>query len=134
VEDSTPCAMPNVGEVVASQGRVPDSPTKRNSILSLVEKMKLKEGLNAAQAASLLQISPSVISRWAQKKDTIQASNGKKLSMSPGYNGLLKGVELGWKFRRHVGDKAKCRPFLSRQANFGNMVFSVSANFCVVIF
>ena len=36
--------------------------------------------------------------------------------------------------RRHVADKAKCRQFLSRQANFGDMVFSVSAHFCVAIF
>ena len=35
--------------------------------------------------------------------------------------------------RRHVADKAKCRPFSSRQANFGDMVFSVSAHFCVAI-
>ncbi len=35
----------------------------------------------------------SVISHWAQKKDMIQASNGKKMSMAMGYNGLLKGVE-----------------------------------------
>ncbi len=44
------------------------------NILSLVEKMKLEEGLNAAQAASSLQISPALISRWAQKKDAIQAA------------------------------------------------------------
>ncbi len=35
--------------------------------------------------------------------------------------------------RRHVGDKAKCRLFSSRQANFGDMVFSVSAHFCVAV-
>ena len=63
------------------------------NILSLVEKMKLEEGLNAAQAASSLQISPSVISRWAQKKDMIQAADGKKMSAATGYSGLLKGVE-----------------------------------------
>ena len=65
------------------------------NILSLVEKMKLEEGLNAAQAAAFLQISPSVISRWAQKKDTIQASDAKKLRKSScaGKNGLLKNVE-----------------------------------------
>jgi hypothetical protein len=36
-----------------------------------------------------------VISRWAQKKDTIQASDGKKLRKSScsGKNGLLKNVE-----------------------------------------
>jgi hypothetical protein len=43
-------------------------------------------------------------------------------------------ILLGWKSRRHVGDKAKCRLFSSRQANFGDMVFSVSAHFCVAIF
>ena len=58
--------------------------------------MKLEEGLNAAQAAAFLQISQSVISRWAQKKDTIQASDGKKLRKSScsGKNGLLKNVEV----------------------------------------
>jgi hypothetical protein len=35
---------------------------------------------------------------------------------------------------RHVGDKAKCRQFLPRQANFGDMVFTVSALFCVALF
>jgi transposase len=57
--------------------------------------MRLEEGLNASQAAAFLQISPSVISRWAQKKDIIQASDMKKLSKSSysGKNGLLKGVE-----------------------------------------
>ena len=63
------------------------------NILSLVEKMKLEEGMNAAQAASALQISPSIISRWAQKKDAIQAGDGKKMSGASGYSGLLKGVE-----------------------------------------
>ena len=53
------------------------------NILSLVEKMNLKEemkveeGLNAAQAALALQISPSLISRWDQKKEDLQASDGK---------------------------------------------------------
>ncbi len=46
----------------------------------------------------------------------------------------VTGFLLGWKCRRYVGDKAKCRPFLSRQANFGDMVFLVSAHFCVAIF
>ena len=63
------------------------------NILSLVKKMKLEEGLNAAQAASALQISPSLISRWDQKKEDLQASDGKKLSAAPGYRGLLKDVE-----------------------------------------
>jgi hypothetical protein len=36
--------------------------------------------------------------------------------------------------RRHVGDMAKCRQILPRQANFGDMVFRVSAHFCVAIF
>jgi len=43
-------------------------------------------------------------------------------------------LEMSAKSRRHVANKAKCRPFLSRQANFGNMVFSVSEHFCVMIF
>ena len=51
------------------------------NILSLVEKMRFEEGLNAVEAASVLQISPSVISRWAQKKDVIQAGDGKKMSV-----------------------------------------------------
>ena len=63
------------------------------NILSLVEKMRLEEGLNAVEAASVLQISHSVISRWAKKKDTIQAADGNKLSAGSGYSGLLKGVE-----------------------------------------
>ena len=41
---------------------------------------------------------------------------------------------LGWKCQWHVGDKAKCRQFLPRQANFGDMVFTVSALFCVTFF
>ena len=35
--------------------------------------------------------------------------------------------------RRHVGNKAKCRLFSSQQANFCNMIFSVSAHICVGI-
>ncbi len=35
--------------------------------------------------------------------------------------------------RRHVADKAKCCLFLSRQANLGHMIFSVSAHICVSI-
>jgi hypothetical protein len=34
---------------------------------------------------------------------------------------------------RHVGDKAKCRLFLSRQANFCDMIYSMSAHICVGI-
>jgi hypothetical protein len=36
--------------------------------------------------------------------------------------------------RRHVGDMAKCRLFLSRQGKFGDMVSCVLAHFCVAIF
>jgi hypothetical protein len=61
--------------------------------LSLVEQLKFNEGFNAAQAASALQICPSIISRWAQKKEDLQASDGKKMSAAPGYRGLLKDVE-----------------------------------------
>ena len=50
------------------------------NILSLAEKMRLEKGLNDVEAASVLQISHSVISRWAKKKDTIQAADGNKLS------------------------------------------------------
>jgi hypothetical protein len=64
-------------------------------ILSPVEQLKFNEGLNAAQAASSLQIFPSIISRWAQKKEDLQASDGKKMSAAPGYRGLLKDVEAG---------------------------------------
>ena len=63
------------------------------NILSLVQKTKLEEGLNAAQAASSLQIDPSLLSRWAQKKDTIQGSSGSKLTASPGHTGLLTDVQ-----------------------------------------
>ncbi len=42
-------------------------------------------------------------------------------------------LEMSAKCRRHVGDKAKCCQFLSRQAIFGDMVYSVSAHFCVAI-
>ncbi len=63
------------------------------NILSLVQKTKLEEGLNAAQAASSLQIDPSLLSRWAQKKDTIQGSSGSKLTASSGHTGLLTDVQ-----------------------------------------
>jgi hypothetical protein len=34
-------------------------------------------------------------------------------------------LEMSATCRRHVGDKAKCRLFSSRQANFGDMVFDI---------
>ena len=40
-------------------------------------------------------------------------------------------LEMSATCRRHGGDMAKCRQILPRQANFGDMVFSVSAHFCV---
>ncbi len=47
-------------------------------------------------------------------------------------NGLpwLQMLATCW---RHVGDKAKYCQFLSRQANFCDMVYTVSAHFCVAI-
>ena len=87
------CHTGRMGSKSFSGSRTQFTNQEKLNILSLVEKMKLEEGLNAAQAASSLQISPSVISRWAQKKDTIQACAGQKMSTSPGYNGLLHSVE-----------------------------------------
>jgi hypothetical protein len=82
-----------LGSVGFSGSRACYTNKEKLNILSLVEKMKLEEGLNAAQAASALQISPSLISRWDQKKEDLQASDGKKMSAAPGYRGLLKDVE-----------------------------------------
>jgi hypothetical protein len=45
---------------------------------------------------------------------------------------ILAWLEMLATCWQHVSDKAKCRQFLSRQANFGDMVYSVSAHFVLL--
>ena len=56
-------------------------------------------------------------------------SNGLSGTLTPNISTLSSLVVLAG----NVGDMAKCRQILPRQANFGDMVFSVSADFCVAV-
>ena len=46
---------------------------------------------------------------------------------------FLLGMKLGWKCWRHVGDMPTWRQISSRVVKFGDMIFSVSADFCVTL-
>ena len=75
-----------------------------------------------------------VVFAWKEDYKSMKSRMDKYKSNESNVWALLYGQCLGWKCRQHVGDKAKRCQLLSRQANFGDMVYIVSAHFCVAIF
>ncbi len=66
------------------------------AILHVLENLMLDNGMTQAQAADVLCVDTSCLTRWAQKKDELGAEPKKmhKLSEHTGHNSLLHNIKL----------------------------------------
>ena len=66
------------------------------NILAVLENLQVDKGMKLVDAAFVLQVDPSCLTRWVKAKDDLQVNpkTGNKFSLHKGPLGLLKDIEM----------------------------------------